>query len=199
MDIYHALLQGAPERLAAFGERLRTFSRDLEGAHLDISGLSLAFTGRQVMRFVLQEVIPLLLGAPFALGGTLLHGLPYRTTALAARLIPHTGEEEATDKIAAGLVFFPLFWCLEAWAILRLGGRLPLVLFLAALVPTGFLALVWMERLARAARKARAFRSVIQNPGLLPRLRQERDGLQKELAALASLGGSSAPDPRRKP
>ena len=45
---------------------------------------------------------------PLALCGVLIHGLPYSAIGLVLRFVPHTGEEVATNKMAGGLMFYPL-------------------------------------------------------------------------------------------
>ena len=74
---------------------------------------------------------------PLALCGLLVHGLPYRLTAFAVRRIPHTDEEEATDKIVAGLVFYPLCWIAEGWAVHALSAEPALIAFLIAVPADG--------------------------------------------------------------
>ena len=142
-------------------------------------------------RFVVGEGLSLLVGAPLALCGIALHILPYQLTALAVRLIPHTDEEEATDKIAAGIVMYPLSWLAEGWMAWALGGSVALVIFLAVLLPAGFFALAWHERLDHAAQEARAFGRFLRDRDLPNRLRRQREALAAELAKLVRL----APEP----
>jgi hypothetical protein len=101
--------------------------------------------------------------------------------------IPHTAEEEATDKMAAGLVLYPLFWCLEGWLLWHYGGAVALAIFIALLVPAGFVALSWRSRIARVGREVRGLARALREPGVLARLRGERDQLLQELKELALL------------
>lgn len=191
-----ALLQArAPGRVEAFASRLKGFAAALAAAGLRPLELERRYSMVPVLRFVLREGFALLVGAPLALAGLLLHGLPYWTTALAVRLIPHTAEEDATDKIAAGLLFYPLFWTLEAWALARFAPRPLLWAFLALLAPAGFFALAWRDRLARIAREARAFLVRLRDPGRAAALRSEKLALQGELEELAALAEPSGGAP----
>src|SRR3989454_2316532 len=45
---------------------------------------------------------------------TLFRSLPYWLTGKTVALLGRTAEEEATDKMAAGLVLYPMCWALEA-------------------------------------------------------------------------------------
>jgi 1-acyl-sn-glycerol-3-phosphate acyltransferase len=187
MRTYRCLLERAPEQVAAFRQKLEAFDAEIERAGLAVAQLSRDYSPAVVARFALREGASVLLGAPLALGGMAAHFLPYQLTAVAVRLIPHTDEEEATDKIAAGLVLFPLAWAVESYAVFAIGGFWPLVLFLAALLPTGFFAMAWRERLERVGREARAFVRYLRDHDLPRRLRQHRQALVSELAALARI------------
>jgi 1-acyl-sn-glycerol-3-phosphate acyltransferase len=188
---YHRLLREAPERVAGYAQRLQQFSAELESAGLTLGALGRSHSAGQAAGFALLQGLALLIGAPLALLGILIHGLPYALVGAALRLIPHTGEEEATDKIAAGLVFYPLLWCLEGWLLWRFAGAWALVAFLVLLVPAGFFALSWRKRLASMAREVRGFARLAREPGLLERLRGERDALQRELKAMAADTGAA--------
>ena len=55
-----------------------------------------------------------------------------------------------------GVVLYPLAWIAEGWAVWRVGGGVALALFAPPLLPGGFFALGWTERLvARGPRRAR--------------------------------------------
>ena len=187
MQTYRSLARIAPDRMAAFRRDLEAYDDEARRAGVAAEQLSRDYSAASVARFTLREGVSLLLGAPLALCGIVVHGLPYLLTILAVRLIPHTDEEEATDKIAAGLVLYPLAWLGEAWAVHRLGGGVALAVFLVALFPAGFFALAWHERLERVGREARAFARFLGDRGASSRLRARRLGLVTELRALVAI------------
>jgi hypothetical protein len=113
------------------------------------------------------------------------HAAPYWLTGQIAKRLGRTSEEEATDKMAVGLVIYPLLWALEGWLVWRLAGRGALVLFILLIVPSGLLALVWRERLGRFVGQARAFVWFLTDRGLHRRLLEERRALVAELRELA--------------
>jgi len=57
--------------------------------------------------------------------------------------------------------------------------------YLASLIPTGFFALTWRERLRRFAREARGFCLFVLNRDLRRRLAARHRAITEELAALA--------------
>lgn len=196
MQTYRSLARIAPDRMAAFRRDLEAYDDEARRAGIAAEQLSRDYSAASVARFTLREGASLLLGAPLALCGIVVHGLPYLLTILAVRLVPHTDEEEATDKIAAGLLLYPLAWLGEAWAVHRLGGGVALAVFLAALFPAGFFALAWHERLERVGREARAFARFLGDRGAPSRLRARRLGLVTELRALVAIALVDVPGER---
>jgi len=189
---HRTLRQRAPERLAAFRGKLEAYDTECERTGLSAEQLSRWYTPASIARFVLSEGLSLLFGLPLALVGLLVHGLPYRLTAFVVGKVPHTDEEEATDKIVGGLVFYPLCWIAESWALYAVFGRTALVAFLIAIPLTAFPALAWYERVRRVKTEARAFGRFLRERGLLRRLRKERRELAEELRGLAALADSGA-------
>ncbi len=185
-DRYRDLARREPERLADYARRLQGFVAELDAAGLSPRSLTARRGGAPGLRFALGHALALLVGAPLALCGFLLHGLPYLLVGLALRLIPHTAEEEATDKIAAGMVLYPLFWCLEGWLAWHFGGTPALLAFAVLLLPSGAVALSWRERLGHAAREIRVLARILREPGFLARLREEQARLVGELRAFAA-------------
>ena len=98
-----------------------------------------------------------------------------------------TEEEEATDKMAAGLVLYPLCWAAEAWLVKRWAGITALVVFLVLLIPSALVALAWRDRLARVERQAGAFVRFVLDRRLHADLIAERRALVDEAVALAAL------------
>jgi 1-acyl-sn-glycerol-3-phosphate acyltransferase len=189
MAAFRRLRAGDPEQAAALRGRVEAYARDLERAGLAGAEPVGAYPARVVAWYALREGGTLLLGLPLALVGMVLHALPYRLTGAVVRRIGRTAEEEATDKIAVGLVLYPVCWLAEGWLAARLGGGWALAGFAVALLPAGFLALAWRERVDRVRRDARAFLRFLAAPDLAARLLARRRALVDELAALAAPPG----------
>ena len=190
MRAYRTLQHTDPGRIAAFRRALEEFDEEADRAGLGSRRLFRRYSAGGVARFVLVEGLALLVALPLALVGILLHGVPYNMTTWLVRKIPHTDEEEATDKIAAGLVLYPLCWLAEGVAAYAIGRWRGVAVLLAALPLTGFFALSWYERLEFVRREARAFESARKDRGLPQRLRARREELGRELRALAALDGA---------
>lgn len=185
MQTYRGVRESEPGRAEALRREVDAFAGEMERAGMAARHLSHDSTPSRVARFVLGEAVALILGAPLALVGILIHAIPYTLTDLAVRFLARTAEEEATDKIVAGLLFYPVVWTVEGWCLLRFGGGWALAIFLLALLPVGFFAIAWKTRFSRLGQEARAFVRFLGDRDLPRRLRERRRALADELRTMA--------------
>ena len=181
------LAQSEPHRVAELRRHIELYRAHLDEVGLSSDQLDRPWAPAAVLRYVGESVVMLALGLPLALWGIACHAVPYLLVGRAVRWLGRTSEEEATDKMAAGLVFYPLVWSLEAWACWRLAAATGLGIFLVLLVPSGLLALAWRERLERVGRQVRAFGRFLADRRLRDDLRAERAALVRELTRLAGM------------
>lgn len=177
----------APARVAEFRRRLEVYRARLQESGLSDVELGRPYTAAIVLRWTLVNATKLAVTLPLALWGMAAHALPYGLTRVAVAAMRRTEEEEATDKMAAGLVLYPLCWAAEAWALERVAGGIWLGVFILLLVPSGLIALAWRERLARVVRQTHAFAGFVVNRRLHADLLAERRALVGEAMALAEL------------
>jgi hypothetical protein len=196
---YAYLAEREPARVARLAGDVEAFARDVELAGATTGALGVAYTPGVVARYATREGVSLLLGLPLALVGLALHAVPYQLTRAVARLARPSGDAEATYKLAAGVVLYPLGWLVEGWLAWRLGGGWLLALVAALLLPSGFFALDWWARLARVRRDTRGFLDFLRRRDLRAHLLARRRALAGELTALAAavpepvLAGQAAP------
>jgi hypothetical protein len=91
---------------------------------------------------------------------------------------------ESTYKVAVGLVVYPVCWFLEGWLIWRLGGGGVLAVFMLSLLPTGFFALSWTQRLDRVRRDTRGLLTVLMDRDLRAHLLERRRAIMAEFQEL---------------
>lgn len=173
----------APDRLEGLRRELRAHAADLELAGVAAE----ASPAGAVLRYTLREGLSLALGFPLAVWGLAIHAVPYQLTALGVRALHADADTDATYKLGLGLLFYPLAWCVETWIAWRVTGPIGLAVFLVSLIPTGFFALAWQERLARVRRDAQSVIRVLVDRDLHRRLLARRRALVGELRALADL------------
>ena len=191
MVAYRTLRRDAPERVMRFRQELERYEKDRELAGFD-ERLPERYSPGLVARYAVREGGSLLLGAPLALWGVIVHGLPYQGPRLVVRALRPEDDMVATIKLAVALVAFPVFWAVEAWALSRVAGGWAVAAFLVLLVPSGFFALGWHERLRRFRGQVAGFLAFLFRPDLHRRFRTRRRALRAELDALAHAAGVSA-------
>jgi 1-acyl-sn-glycerol-3-phosphate acyltransferase len=191
-----------PHRVAALRHKIEVYRSHLDEVGIASDQLGQPYTASLVLSYVATNLLWLSLGLPLACWGIVSHAAPYWLTGQIVKRLGRTSEEEATDKMAVGLVIYPLLWMVEGWLVWRLAGRGALVLFVVLIVPSGLLALIWRERFGRFMRQARAFVWFLTDRGLHRRLLDERRALVGELRELADrvppdvLGADRASDVR---
>jgi hypothetical protein len=180
--------------------RLELYRARLDEVGITGEQLGRPYTVKLVTRYIGENLLWLALGLPLALWGIVCHALPYWLTGVAAGMLGTTAEEEATDKMAAGAVLYPVLWIAEGWVVWRWAGLRALMPFAVLLVPSGLLALAWRERLGEVTRQARAFFRFLGDRDLHHSLMRERQALVEEVRALAArVPARSQPAPGRAP
>jgi glycerol-3-phosphate O-acyltransferase/dihydroxyacetone phosphate acyltransferase len=153
---YRYLIQHDPAGLEILRGLVERYVKDVEAASLG-TAVGLSPPGaRVVLPYAGRQLAILLGGLPLALWGLAIHAVPYWLTWAAAKLLRPEPDVEATYKLATGIVMFPLAWIVEGWLLWRGGGGWLLTLFAVLLIPGGFFALAWGERLRRLYREGRA-------------------------------------------
>jgi 1-acyl-sn-glycerol-3-phosphate acyltransferase len=181
------LMAAEPVRTGALRGRLERYVKDLELTGLTDRDLSRGYRPAGVLRYALREGLALALGLPLALWGVLNHVAPYQVTSVVVRALGPEADVLATYKVVVGLVAYPLCWLVEGWTAFRLGGGRLLGIFLLALLPTGFFALTWTERLARVRREARGLLTVLLDRDLRAHLLGRRRAIMAEFQELLRL------------
>ncbi len=192
MRAYRYLLSRETARVEGFRHRVAQYAKDLELAGLTGQQLAQSYPASVVFQYTIRQGLSLLLGLPLAVWGIANHLIPYQLTRVAVRRLRPSPDVEATYKLVAAILLYPLCWAAEGWLGWRTGGRWPLGVFIASLVPTGFFALSWRERLDRFRREARGFFQFLLHRNLREQLLARRRALVGELTALAGLVPESA-------
>ena len=178
---YRYLSRHDPGRISLLRGQMERYIKDLDEAGLRTAVLLKPPAPSVAMRYAGAQLAALLGGLPLALWGLASHALPYWLTWAATRLLRPSGDVEATYKLVAGVVLYPLAWIAEAWLLWRVGGGGWLALFLVLLVPGGFFALSWSERLRRLYRETHALLRLVLDRDLARHLAERRREILDEM------------------
>ncbi|MEO7502851.1 MAG: 1-acyl-sn-glycerol-3-phosphate acyltransferase [Gemmatimonadaceae bacterium] len=185
---YTTLRTHAPERLAAISARITRYETELREAGLDQQTLKPnAARGAHQTGEAVKTLDLLILGLPLALIGAIFNYPAYRMVAFISTGLSR-GDEGivATIKVIAGALLFPLSWIIIAMAMGFFFGVAAGVAALVLAPLSGFVALLFFERIdhLRAAARAVAV-SRFQSWGYL-RLVAERNAIREEIMGLAA-------------
>lgn len=174
-----------PERAAALTEEVLSFQRRLALGRTEASDLGIRYRPGTVLRFVLRNLVALVLGLPLALLGVLAFALPVLGTRLALRLARTEPDMVATVKVLTALLLGPLYvaalalaagrWLGPWWAVAVALGALPLALFTRR----------FLSRRAEAIRDARLFFVLGNRSARKQQLLAEARALAARVTALA--------------
>jgi hypothetical protein len=89
--------------------------------------------------------------------------------------------------MVTSVILYPVCWLAEGYLVWRLGGPWLLGLFAALLVPGGFFAIAWRDRVRRVGRDTRGFLRLVFDQDLRRRLAGRRTVLLDELESLRRL------------
>lgn len=178
---YRHLIHHEPARLEALRGLMERYVKDVEAASLGTAVGLRPPAARVVLRYAAGQLVVLLGGLPLALWGLVTHLAPYWLTGAAVRLLRPEPDVEATYKLAAGVVVYPLAWIALGWLLWRGGGAWWFALFVVLLMPGGFFALAWAERLRRLYRESRALLRLLADRDLARHLGERRRAILAEM------------------
>ena len=171
------------ERLAQDVARYGRATRQLGAG--DEADVPPGYARGQVARYVLTDIVPLVLGFPLALAGAAAWLLPYLAPRPVLAIVrpPHDGI--ATWKLSAAIIAFPITWLAWIAVAALVGGAAPAVIAAFALPALGVFAVAWSDRWREVRQDATLFLRVGRRPRLLERLARERSRLAQEIDDIA--------------
>ncbi len=186
---YERLREEAPAEVRALTERLAVYEKDVAALGLDIDHPpGEVLSAGLILRVGLGSILTLLILAPLALLGTLIHYPAYRFVGHLSRRFSG-GEDDllATIKVLGSLLFFPLSWGIVALVAFLLGYGLGVALGLGLLAPlSGVIALNFWERFEGLAGGARIAWVWLTRRSVLERLSAERKAIYDGIVELAA-------------
>ena len=171
------------DRLARAVERYRrTTSRLGAGEEADVPP---GYSATTVGRYVVSDILPLVLGLPLAVAGAAAWVLPWLAPRPVVAMIRPNEDSVATWKLSAAVVAFPLMWL--AWIALawRAAGAGLALIAAFALPALGVFTVAWFDRWREVREDSTLFLRVGHRRDLLEQLAAERRSLADEIDAVA--------------
>ena len=177
----------APERITRLRQRIAKHEEQLRRAGIAPVYLSLPTRSKWLIaRYFTLRTALLLLLAPLALAGALIHYPAYLICDLLGRRFRTHGADDivSTVKILAAIILMPLTWLVVAVLVYFLWGWRAALLALPVTVICGYAAMRCMEELYEMSGWYKAALVLLRRRALFLRLLLERRALRDEIAKL---------------
>jgi 1-acyl-sn-glycerol-3-phosphate acyltransferase len=154
---YLALRHDRRDEIDELTRRVRRYGAELRRLGIDPGEVYLPLHFGRALLFLIRELELMIVGFPLALFGAVNHLISYLIVKYVARRLSKDKDHWATNVIYPSFVVFPFFYAIQltaAWLLLPTGLAL---LYTVALPYTGYYALLYSDRLGKAARRTRTF------------------------------------------
>lgn len=182
-----------PDRHRKLEREVRTYRAWLDRIGAKDGDVPPRYPPFTVLRYVINEGVPLVAGLPFALVGAVLWYPIWLVPRIAvARTRPHP-EAISTYKLVAGFLVAPVLWLLLIAVAGWLGGWAAALVAAVSVPLLGFLTLWWGERWMRVREDADLFLTILRRPNLAPELEKRRTALVHAFDELEQRSRESTP------
>lgn len=196
VDAYRWYQEIEPEKTAELRRRLQRFLEERSALGLGGDSAALQHRTEAQRRFSAQRRF-LVLGFPVAMWGLANSIAPYLLLRAALAVAPPRKDRMALTKILVGAAAFLGAWSVQTALVSGLVGPWWAIGYALSLPPSALIALRWMTE-ARLHRLSRGgIRALVRHADRVEALKQEREALKGELAALRDryLAGAEQREP----
>jgi glycerol-3-phosphate O-acyltransferase/dihydroxyacetone phosphate acyltransferase len=186
-DGYRRLESLHPDKVAALGERVRDYRRQLKHDGIEPADVYLPLNIFRAVLFLLRELELVFIGAPLAIWGAINHLLPVLAVRQIARKLSTDTDHWATNVIYPSFVVFPVFYLIQlaaAWVLLSPPWA---ALYTLALPYTGIYLILYRERAGSAWKRARTFVFFLFHSATQRRLADEGRAILASVQELAAM------------
>lgn len=184
---YELLAQNDPQKMRELNERIERYEAKLEASGVTAESLSvLQHPTAYVFRYLILRVLVLIIFAPFALLGAIIHSPAYVFSNLLGQTVTTHDVDAAgsTSKILAAMIFMPLTWLISAGVFLYFYGWQIALLSIPLTILCGYIALRSSETLIDLNIWIKSAWLLFRQRALFLRLLVQRETLQKEIGEL---------------
>lgn len=184
---YKLLGQNEPEKMRLLNEKISLYENELKSSGVTVESLSvLQHPTWYVFRYLILRVFILLILAPLAIVGAIIHSPAFVFSNFIGLLFKTHGADTAgsTYKILASMLFMPLTWLIVSLVVWWFGGWQFALLSLPVAILCGYIALRSSETLIDLTVWLKSAWLLFRQRGLFLRLLLQRETLQKEIGEI---------------
>jgi len=184
---YKLLAQNDPQKMRELNERIERYEAKLNASGVTAESLSvLQHPTAYVFRYLILRVLVLIILAPFAVVGAIIHSPAYVFSNLLGQTVTTHDVDAAgsTSKILAAMIFMPLTWLISAGVFMYFYGWQIALLSIPLTILCGYIALRSSETLIDLNIWIKSAWLLFRQRALFLRLLVQRETLQKEIGEL---------------
>jgi len=181
---YQQLKVDQAEVIAELRKRVRAYRLELRDLGIKPSEVYIRMPAWRVARFVVRELVILVVGMPIAAWGYLNHLIPAAVIRVIAVNLSTEKDKWASNVVCPTIVLIPFFYAAQttaAWFYLPPWWA---ALYMVSLPFSGLFTILYRDRVGNIWHRSRTFFLFLKNPGLRERLGREGRLIIEELTEL---------------
>jgi 1-acyl-sn-glycerol-3-phosphate acyltransferase len=181
---YRQLKEDQSEAIAALRKRVRAYRLELRALGIKPSEVYLRMPAWRVVRFVVRELVILVVGMPIAAWGVLNHLIPAAIIRVVAVNFSAEKDKWASNVVLPTVALIPFFYAVQftaAWIWLPPWWA---ALYMVSLPVSGLFAILYRDRVGNIRYRSRTFFLFLKNPDLRERLGREGRSIIEDLTRL---------------
>ena len=181
---YKQLKEDQAEAIAQLRKRVRAYRLELRNLGIKPSEVYIRMPAWRVARFVVRELVILVVGMPIAAWGYLNHAIPAAIIRVIAVNISTEKDKWASNVVLPTIILIPFFYAIQttaAWFYLPPWWTF---LYMVSLPFSGLFAILYRDRVENIWHRSRTFFLFLRNPDLRELLGNEGRSIIEELTRL---------------
>jgi glycerol-3-phosphate O-acyltransferase/dihydroxyacetone phosphate acyltransferase len=181
---YKQLKEDQAEAIAGLRKRVLAYRLELRALGIKPSEVYIQMPTWRVARFVVRELVILVVGMPIAAWGYLNHAIPAAIIRVIAVSISAEKDKWASNVVLPTIVLIPFFYAIQTVAVWFYLPPWWTFLYMVSLPFSGLFAILYRDRVGNIWHRSRTFFLFLKNPDLRERLGQEGRSIIEELTRL---------------
>ncbi len=181
---YKQLKEDQAEAIAELRKRVGVYRLELRDLGIKPSEVYIRMPAWRGLRFVVRELVILVVGMPIAAWGYLNHLLPAATIRVIAVHFSTERDKWASNVVFPTIVLIPFFYAVQITAAWLYLTPLWAGLYMASLPFSGLFTILYRDRMGNIWHRSRTFFLFLKNPDLRERLGREGRLIIEELTEL---------------
>jgi len=181
---YKQLKEDQAEAIAELRKRIRAYRLELRDLGIKPSEVFIRMPAWRVARFVVRELVILMVGMPIAAWGYLNHLIPAAAIRIIAVNLSAEKDKWASNVVLPTIILIPFFYAVQisaAWFFLPPWWA---ALYMVSLPFSGLFTILYRDRVGNIWHRSRTFFLFLKNPDLRERLGREGRLIIEELTEL---------------